>query len=419
MSLLSYNGIYFPYGATTDFVQEALRDDLSDTDWYCTKFDISTQAVVNINYLQLLAPDLVNLPREGRGPADIMDVIRTRLIQHRRSLAFTFNDRNLIPSVQNGLPGTVDAQNGPKPQYCKIDQLTDTSFLITYRIIAHYWENPNPSSGSFDPTNAPGNVALYNRWSETMDINKMGYTKRTRNGKMMIRSDNVQGFIADQVRAQMCIVGVPRGFLRESASYTVTPDGLAIQYQVVDAEQFKMPPAPAFEARGEYIESTPLGGALRFGEVRIHLKADKVTSQATLVDIATSVAVAKVKLGSNNNRPLPSFRLKDVALIQMGAIKVWMYDNEVEVQLKVMYKANKKQRFRQMRFGFINTDTPGSDGNAGQNYTPAYKDRGSASRFLQAARYYDPSLQNVVLGENNGNLSGGLDVGTAGVNKEQ
>ncbi len=138
MSLLSYNGVFLPYSTATQFDQRALRDE-SDTDWYLTEFNIKAQCVVNKNYLGLLAPDLApgGVPVTDNAAA-IMAAIRTRLMQHRRRLSFTFNGVELIPQPQQGVPGTVDAQNGPKPQSCQIVQLTNVTFLIVYHIIARY-----------------------------------------------------------------------------------------------------------------------------------------------------------------------------------------------------------------------------------------------------------------------------------------
>ena len=139
MSQVSYNGVTIPFPFSTELTQEAVYDEVGGTDWFCTKFDVKTQGILNANYLNQIAPDLALGGSPATNPADLMSVIRTRLLQPRKTLTVLCNGVHLIPGDTGG-PGTVDIMNGPKPQSCVITQLTNVSFLITYHIIAHYWE---------------------------------------------------------------------------------------------------------------------------------------------------------------------------------------------------------------------------------------------------------------------------------------
>lgn len=128
MSVLSYNGVYLPYSFTTGFRQEAVYDDMSGTDWILTRFDIQIQCVVNADYATQLAPELVGI--QTRSAADVMNIIRSRLLKPRKRLSFKFNGVELIPQPQEGIgsPGDVDARNGPQPQSCILIELTNTAF---------------------------------------------------------------------------------------------------------------------------------------------------------------------------------------------------------------------------------------------------------------------------------------------------
>src|SRR3990167_5489613 len=57
ISVLTYHGCTLPYAYCTRFDQAAEYDE-SGTDWYCTKFDIQVECVLNTNYLSQIAPDL-------------------------------------------------------------------------------------------------------------------------------------------------------------------------------------------------------------------------------------------------------------------------------------------------------------------------------------------------------------------------
>lgn len=435
MSVVTYNDITLPYAQITQFSQEALGDDKGDTDWCYTKFDITVQCVLNANYLALVAPDLIR----GDGSlattnaSDIMAVIRSRLLQRRRAFSMTFNGAQLIPESAGGVPGTVDARNGPIPKSCDVRQLTNTTFLMTYNIVAHYWENNDVSQNNPIVKNKKGSQILYNRWSETVDFDHCQYTKRTRQGKFIIRSDNQEGNIADQVRQQMAIVGVPPGFLRESSHYTVSPDGLGIEYTIVDREVFKLPPAPAFESEGYYRESTTHAvGTIRSCECRVKLKGDKFTDQSALITKAIGIASNKLftrskQLGGRNA----------IIRILEASLEVNLYKNEVEYVAIYMMSAT-PERLAEIGedpingvagFAGIKTDTPLSDG---VTTPPKYFGRGTASLLLKAAAYFDPNLLNQQLMPDTGTAANtlvtrgygaqqfgvGLEVGQAGNEKE-
>ncbi len=396
MSLLIYNGVSLPYPLTTQFTQEAVRDDSPGgipTDWICTKFDITVQTIINADYILSLAPDIAGTTSN---PVDIMKVIRSRLLAQRKVLSFTMNGRELIPAILPGNKGGVDVRNGPQPQSCTIMELTNTSFLMTYRIVAHYWENNKVTTTNdvLTVTNRTTSPILFNRWTETVDMDSCQMSTRTREGKFMIRSDNSQGRIADEMRNQMAVVSLPEGFLRASSRYTVSTDGLAIAYTVVDKEVFKMPPQPAFEAEGEYTESCNKAGAIRYADVRVKLKGDnsnKATRGRQDELVVAVFSIVTIKLRSRGAGILLEKNQKEPnGLIESFSIRTWMYENIVECSARVMFKFNGVLLFNAPGVRSNVTFTPLSDF---VDYSPLYQARGTANLLLQAAAYYDPNLQ--------------------------
>lgn len=406
MSDFMYNSVVLPYPRCLDFRQDAVFEE-SNTDRILTRIDVTVQSTINANYMSFVCPDLVvgGAPTTDQA-AEIMNVIRSRLLKPRKALSYTFASRQLIPQ-RAGVNGDVDAKNGPQPQSCTILELNNVTFLVTYRVVAHYWENIGVNAQLNPATvNRAGNPVLYNRWSETVDIDSTDFSRVIREGTYAIRSDNDRGLIADRFRETMAQLGVPSGCLREASSYSVTPDGLAIRYRVVDKEVFKLPPQPAFEADGEYTESASRSFAKRFGDVRVRLRGAKTTSQAILLN--TAVAVCASKLNING----PS------AVMEGGSLTVDMYNNLVEVRMRAQFKSN-KERFKDwsgLRFGNSIVETPGTDDDRPPK--PQYQLRGTLSWLLQAAAYFDPSLRNTVLVPKLGQLSAGREVGQAGLNLE-
>ncbi len=411
-----------------------LVDEVGNTDWYITAYDIQVQAVLNMNYIATIFPSLALgtntagqvLPLLTRSPADIVKIIRGKLLQPRQQLSFKFNGYELIPTAITGNPGTVDSQNGPKPLYCNIVQLNNETFLVDYRITARYWENLSTTT-PYPPTNFNGNVVLYNRWTETVEIDKANYTKRLREGNYVIRSDNTLGRTADggdRIRNRFATLGVPSGFIRESARYTVTPDGLGIQYNIVDREVYKYPPKPAYEASGKYTEISSRGGGKRYGHVQVHLKGSKDginCSQASLVALAAAVCGARLLIGAStaairqqSNIPLRAF----IGIIEKAVLTVDMYENEVECQMQALFAKTRQQLAGVGGMDFEDpgfTASPFSDGVDARQ--PRYLTYGTAGYGLRAAAYFDPSLF-TALNAATGQMDGGLMPGEAGRTRE-
>ncbi len=359
-----------------------------------------------------------------------MAVVRSRLLQQRKPLQYTFNGFDLIPRAQQTTVGTVDAKNGPQPQSCNIIYLTNNTFLVRYHIIAHYWENNDvtPDPGDEDTplvVNQPGNNVLTNRWSETCDIDNANFMTRTREGKYIIRSDNTSGVIADMIRSAMCQLQCPAGFLRINSHYKVSPDGLAMEYRITDKEQFKMPPSPAYEAQGEYLETTTMNGAYRVGLCRVRLKGDRNTLQVQLVNtaiqvVATKLAVRGVQVGGGVN-PRVGF-----TCCLESSCRIDMYQNIVEVSAKGIIAVDTaflglRAGRNQALAGFVGMDTrtPGSDF---INYQPAYPVYGIGQKelgyLIKAAAYWDPSLRGNNIDPRTGQPRTGAEVGTVGAQGE-
>lgn len=400
MSVVHYNGITLPYPLTTAFRQEAVYDEVSQTDMCLIKFDVQVTCLLSTDYLSSIAPHYRNTTVTNA--ADVMTLIRKDLLTPRKDFSITCDDRNLIPAIPEGNRGDLDARNGPIPQRCDVMQLTSSCFMVHYHIIAHYWANyESDGTASQDINkNLPGSLILYNRWTETVEIDNCDMSRRVREGKYMIRSNNPNKLLADNLRSSLAVLSIPEGFVRESRSYTQAPDGLGLQYRIVDREVYKYPPAPAYEAIGNYIETTTHRGAKRFGEVRLHLKGAKTTPPHRLLQAAMAVAAQKLIISGakGNTNATGNFRF---SLLEYASINVGMYENTVDIQIKCQLQAN-RETFMGLPFTGAMVVTPGSDtqlkgftspGENAATYEIPYTARGSASLLLQAAAYFDPSIR--------------------------
>lgn len=412
MSSVSYGGINLPFPFHTQFDQAAVYDDVGHTDRIYTKFDIHVQCIINTNYATSIS---ASLPANAN-PATIMKGIRQTLLTPRMQLQITVGGVDLIPANQGANVGTVDARNGPMPQSCAINQITETTFLVTWHVIAHYWENNTAAAPN---TNNAGDNVLFNRWTETVDIDECNYSKITRKGTFTIRSDNFEANPVDVYREQMANLPIPKGCKRISSHYEVAADGLSISYQVVDQEVFIQPPSPAFKAQGKYTETTtPMGRSPnRTAHCEVELTGSKTSLMSDLLGAAMIIAVNKLNTQAQLNS-------SQIAMMTMGKIEQELWENKVKVQIDCMLTPavnrarpgrNRQPRqaaARDLISRFTNTrvlsrPTPET------KVPPPVSVRGTAIGWvLHAAAYYDPSLLNHKIDERTRQVTPGDEIGT-------
>jgi hypothetical protein len=409
MACLTYNGISLPFTHMESFRMEAVYDDQGRTDKIVTKFDIAVQTLITADALDMVAPAWYGRTDD---PALIITAIQEALTTPRRQLSFQFNDFEFLPQKRDGVLGYVDAMNGPLPQNFTPVRLDEKSWLCTYHIIAHYVVNyvagNDPANGRIKMTSLPGNVCLFNRWEESVTLDRSQYSNRVRRGKCMIRSDNAEGFTADQVRGQMAVVSVPKGFVRERSRYTVSPDGLGLSYEVEDQEVFNMPPVPAFEADGEYEETASRGDGRRIASCWVGLRGPKGVNPSYLARTAAGICAGKLAVSGGGNNQQGDF-LRGKGVLLGASVSRKLYDNRVRVQMSVQL-SNTTKRIAGAQFvspGFdslpVSNNLTNTQSSTGASAAPAYTERGTASLILRAAAYYDPKLVDTVL------LSGAVD----------
>jgi len=374
MSIHTYNDITFMAPLHTSFSQECVYDP-SDTDREFVKLDVTVQSLVT--------PDTA----AGMGIAGGFDTsaavmakyMREKLMVPRKAWSIKSSNVELIPS--HG--ATVDAKNGPHPQSFNFTMMTEQTFIATFRCIGHF------STVDIDE---PRNYFTSVRWSDSVEIDDLNYTTRTRRGRYRIRSDNQNKQEIDRIRRAVAILGVPQGFLRKSSQYTLSEDGLQIDFTIQDQEVFRVPPAPAFRSKGTYTETTTKNGAMRHGAIRLDLWGDKVTSPAVLLKKCIEVAAAKLLLVGGAQQ-----RERRFARLEQCDFGTDLYENHCWCNMRCLLNTRHEQandpRLRVNGVATIDFDaiTRAPLYSAANNVTPPkYLDLGTAALFLQAARYFDP-----------------------------
>lgn len=400
MSEVIYNGVSLPWPFYTRFNQEAVYDQSpsgGNTDWIGTKYDIEIMATVNFNYLGMLCSELQNADGTPKttNPVDIIRIIKWKLLQPRRSLSILYNGQELIPVTQQGMAranSPSDSDNGPKPQSVNITQMTEALFLIQFHVIAMYWEKPLivEANGQLTIKNAAGSPALFNRWTESVEIDVCDFSIWEREGQVRLRTDNTQGWALNDIKPLFANIGIHKGFIRENRTYRATADGLTLEYKIRDKEVYRMPPSFANRAEGEVSEQVSRNGACRHLIVRVKLYGTKYIQKAQLATRAIAICATKMKQDAIGQGALGQVKGGE-HMIDQFRITYGLYDNWVEAYL---YARCVSGAVTAAGAVFIANafDTPFSEGTQDGDTTQNLAFGGSANLMLQAAAYYDPSF---------------------------
>lgn len=261
---LTYNGIDLSYVLTERVSQESSRDP-SGTDQLYTTFRVDVRAVV--------APN-VNPANGSEAPGLTVARVRHMLLQPRQSLTYVTPDGAVLVAAD----GTTDAANGPFPLHCTVSQVTAGSFMVEYSVECRLTDCGAAGDRQY----------LSLRWSEAVSIDEMWRTVKTRNGTLIVKG----GVDADSLRG-LVTPGVSKGFRRELARYELNETNLQIRFTFTDREMMRPPPAPAIRCRGRQVESTPMPGAIRHGELSLRLEGPKGVSPRELLNAAIRIGVSR------------------------------------------------------------------------------------------------------------------------------
>ncbi len=388
MAILIYNGIALPYTDTATFDMETTYDRLGRTDKFTTNYDIKVQCIINPDYIPVISNKLAALQLlpvlfgDLPNPGQVMLAMRQQLMQPRGYLSFKQNGQELIPGRMYNTgnkpqPGGVDACNGPQPMFCNVAEFTDGSYIVDFQIKASYVENIGIKGISTSGArNERTSAVIACRWQEQATYNEWMECTLTRTGIYTTRSDHDKfdapqippeeihpnqpfpglpavaqvAFLSNQgpdwLRNQFAVVGIPSGFLRHHTDYRVTPDGLSLCYTLIDKEVYRLPPAPAYKAEGEFTEDAGTNGGVRHVEGRVKLWGSKLTSQADLISAAIAILSQKMILGVRGfivTAPVvpggapQSIRITSgVAVINRSYVRVGIWENWVEVGIRAM-----------------------------------------------------------------------------------
>ncbi len=382
MSVLIYNGVQLSDINTLSVDNQAVMNDLDQTELLYNLVTITAQAVVSSQQLgtdpnqafhdYTLAPGV-----NPETATQTMERIRQLLLTPRQQLLYYTGPvaaNTLL--VQSPAPGlTLDAKNGPMPKYCRIFRVGGTStYLVEYQVETALVEC-GQSLGNIPPF-----TSFRYRIVNTIDENF--FTRRTMTGKLVVPSDLLVN--PDSLRGVVC-PAIPKGFKRLSSEYILQEDGTALGFSFVDQEQYLMVPAPATKADGKYIETTAIGGQ-KVAEVHVALEGAKVDGQPKNALLKTAIQIAMSRI--NEAGPIGAggaLKILDAAVAEED-----LWRNACRVYVRAHVDPDRLRNFQAavnlQTFGLV---PPGSEPGT---LAPDPGLRGSAGLMAVAAALHDPCL---------------------------
>jgi hypothetical protein len=271
---LTYNGIPLTFIHTQSVQQEPVADP-SGTDQLYTRIRIAVSSVFHVNpgNISALLPVL-----SGETPVATMVRVRHMLLLPRRRLIFAPTGSTMIDVGGDTNP---DDAHGPRPISCTVKQLTPAAFLVDYAVEAYIR----------DCTGADAAGYLSLRWSDTVSYDKDWLCTRRRAGLLVLSSAN--GRHPDSFRFEVT-PNVPTGFRRESAEYRLSESFLQVAFSFTDKELMKAVPDNALTMTGRQVETSPMKGGVRMGQLTVRLTGPKPVDPKELLNKCVLVAMSRV-----------------------------------------------------------------------------------------------------------------------------
>jgi hypothetical protein len=299
--LCVYNGIDLSADWLTRSVSHEPEWDPMKCDQLYTKMTIGGTSIIAANLIPAAT---------GEEPGDIVERIRHYLTAPRRP--FLFNPGNA--GVQINLPGGLDDANGPKPKVFAINSVTPGSFVVSWEIevcLVDCGEAPPPY--------------LSCRWSEVQSYDRLMRATRSIDGTLILSS---RAPVAGDDFRLMVTPALAMGFRRELSEYVSVGDGVTWKFRFEDRQLCHQPPYPALEMRGHQIESIPMKGGVRRGELVLSLYGPPGAQARDLLTVGCRLALARI----HASNPMT---FKSSGKVMMGgAIRESLDDDKIGIDLR-------------------------------------------------------------------------------------
>jgi hypothetical protein len=319
-TVVTYGGVQIFNCLTRAFTQESVYDDLSGTDLLHFKYTI--RVVGYIHNLPVAQPQQTNsatfgfLPNTGglnaAGKPSAADQLNHLhyLFNTRQTFQMSIGSYVVLFAQPANIPGQAnisgfDCNNGPRAKVISVDSIASDTIM---RVECEFEICQVQCDITGGTNNATG--VINNRWSCVDDINSDWFTTRTFTGRLRCSSS----MINPNTFRNLVVPPLQQGMRRDSMHFTVTEDGLNLDYTVIDKEIAFSAPAPATDWSLRVTSRRDLNTNISwYTDVDIMLKGDRYCDKKKLITIASAIADAKFGQGDpkKNNFLVEAISISD------------------------------------------------------------------------------------------------------------
>lgn len=304
-TVVEYGDLKISNCLTRAFRQEAVFDD-SGTDLLYWRF---TVAVTGYSHSQpnWSLSQIFTAPYQTHTNAAASEIAQRSLLSPRRPFIMRVGVTQGSPDGQvllSALPlegaastgsasiSNRDVNNGPRCTQFSVTQITGNDI---FRIEAEFEIcKVECNSEGLTPNNSRG--VLSNRWSCVDDIDQDYYTTRTYQGRLRMATAS---FSPHSFR-DLVVPPLPHGMKRAHMHFAATPDGMNLDYAIVDREVAFSAPWPATSWAVRHTENVGDGNLLGTGEISVYLAGDRNVDKSALIKLALSIYEAKLLSGGSS-----------------------------------------------------------------------------------------------------------------------
>lgn len=269
MSVVTYGVETLRMCKITDFSSEAVFSE-DNIDYLYTRHRVTVEAIAS---LDLESAGITLGVLEAR--------IRRNLQVNRQPLTVYIGERPASGAADQGLADNADLLSDPTlvvgapdlnaGPYCEhvgfFKHMGTRCALFNATFVAH------------DHFCGTGPSILSNRWKTDISIDQNKMTRLTLTGRL--HANPRFNINADALR-EVVWRPIPAGFQPESASFTEDSTGLILDYTIVYAEKYQLPPYPFTTLEIDYNDTTTIG-AITESELSISAESPKNISKATML----------------------------------------------------------------------------------------------------------------------------------------
>ena len=241
--------------------------------------------------------------------------------------------------VVGGWMHLFDTQNGPKPTQVDVTYITGYKhFRVRFTIECYIVDSVYKPYGADDrdfPERSrdyyPKGAANYttktnqdeestevrvedlgilsNRWSVSESRDAAFFMQRVTQGKLIVRSADTFA----TMKRHLCIPPLARGYQRVSMKFIQSPDGLSMDYTIVDQQRYAAPPWPAIDWAGTHKEEVEAFGFTGVATVTVTLRGASGTPKVLLFQAAIKTIEYRLKFKFADNDDDPDNKNNDNA----------------------------------------------------------------------------------------------------------